>query len=348
MKITAVHDHIVRIYRAGNRETRLLLGEPGIGKTSIIRQAAQSLSISYRSFPATVLDPLDIGGLPAIRPNGDGRDHAIRMPFTDLIPGDGAGILVFEDLTTAPPLTQASLYSLTWDRHVGSFYLGPDWLVVCTANRDEDNAATQRMPTPLVNRMEHLMVEPDFPGWERYMAANGRSPIVRAYLHMNPERFVDFDPHRPGPFPTARSWEACAALFDAYAPDEPPEGAVAGWIGPPDALQLLAFVRANASLVSPAAVFANPESAPIPKQLSSLWVLVNALANAARAPLMPALCRFLDRLSPEHAIYCLKSSVLAEEGRIAKAKSSGERPEPRLVLTDEWRSVCRKHEDLMR
>lgn len=315
MKITSVRDHLMRVYRGGSRSTRILIGNPGIGKTSVVKQAAGQLGIDYRSYPATVLDPLDIGGLPVVRPNGDGRDHAYRLPFSDLIPSAGAGILVFEDLTTAPPLTQASLYSLTWDRHVGSFHLGDDWLVVCTANPDDANAATQRMPTPLVNRMEHLYIEEDFDGWEQYMAGRSANALVRAFLHCTPQCFVDFDPHRPGPFPTARSWEACAELFDCYAPAVPPEPAIAGWIGDAVALQLIAFANANALLISPDEVFADPAHAPIPENLSSLMVLIIALSNRVRYETCPSFFRYIERLSDEMGIYATKAATMAEVGR---------------------------------
>ena len=314
MKLTDVLTHLMIVYEAGSRETRLLVGDPGIGKTTIVREAARRLRIGYRSYPATVLDPLDIGGLPVVRPNGDGRDHAYRLPFSDLIPSDGAGILVFEDLTTAPPLTQASLYSLTWDRHVGSFKLGDDWLVVCTANPDTANAATNRMPTPLVNRMEHLYVEADFEGWEMHMASKSRSAMVRAFLHCSPQSFVDFDPLRPGPFPTARSWEACCGLFETYEQRKslPPLAAIAGWIGEAVATQLVAFSNANGLLVSPDEVFADPAHAPIPSTMSAQFVLITALANTVTSKTFPSFITFIERLSDELSIFAMKSVWLSK------------------------------------
>lgn len=321
MLVTVVRDHLVRVYRAGSRSTRLLVGNPGIGKTAVVKQAAEALGIEYRSWPATVLDPLDIGGLPAVVTGEDKKIHALRLPFADLIPAAGNGLLVFEDLTTAPPLTQASLYSLTWDRHVGSFALGDGWMVVCTANPPGSGAATNRMPTPLVNRMEHLFVEADFKAWEQLMAVRERNSIVRAFLHCSPQAFVDFDPLRPGPFPTARSWEECAALFDQYAPDVPPEPAIAGWVGSAVALQLIAFAQANALLVSPDEIFADPKHAPIPEGLSAKVVLMTALAGRVRYETAPSFFAYLRRrpIGEEMGIYATRLGLHADAERAKRA-----------------------------
>ena len=43
-----------------------LWGGPGVGKSSVVRQAAQSLNLQLVDVRATLLDPVDLRGLPTI------------------------------------------------------------------------------------------------------------------------------------------------------------------------------------------------------------------------------------------------------------------------------------------
>ena len=329
MKVTEVHDHICTMYRSGERQTSLLIGPPGIGKSAIIAQAADTLGIAFRATPPLpTLEPVDIAGMYDVVRVGDdpARSYAQRVPFTDIVPTEGTGILVIDDVTTAVPSTQASLYGLVHERRVGSAHVGEGWLIVCTSNRASDNAATHRMPSPLVSRMEWLQVEEDFLGWEKYMAGKGASALVRGYLHNSPQSFLDFDPERPDqPFACPRSWEYVARTFDAYERvgglgHLPPEPAVAGRVGEAHSLQLMAFCRANALLVSPDEVFHDPLRAPIPETPGGLFVLLTALANAVRYDTMDALVTYLDRkgITEELGLYTARAAIAVDEGRMSR------------------------------
>ncbi len=179
-KFAEVRAHINKMYNAGLRQTIYLSGPPGVGKSACVKAAAGDLDIGFLAVPMTIVDPLDFGGLPAVLDRGDGP-YAQRLPFVDMIPTTGKGLLLFDDLPTAPPLSQAAAYRTIWERDT----IGPDWLIVATGNRDSDRAATQRMPTPLVSKMGWLDFEPDIDGWNLMMAGRDGSTLILAAFRGN-------------------------------------------------------------------------------------------------------------------------------------------------------------------
>lgn len=354
MKFEAVRDHIVTTYRAGLRQTIYLEGAPGVGKSASAKAAADILrhdnpEFAFHALQMTVVDPLDFGGLPAVITTQDGP-KAVRLPFTDLIPQSGAGIVLYDDLPTAPPLTQAAAYRTIYERDS----IGPDWLIVATGNRAQDRAATQRMPTPLVSKMCHLEFEPDIDGWQAEMAARGRSSAVRAFIAHRPALFVTFDPARPGPFATARTWEGLAELVDAYAGAEsgrgrlPPFEALRGWVGEGPAAEFAAFAEMAAQLVSPDEVLADPAKAPVPTEPGALYAIATALSDITTAETIDKVLIYLRRLQPEFAIYTIKAANAAERGRLSRMTDQQKSKVRPIATTGAFVKFAGENQDLLK
>jgi MoxR-like ATPase len=117
-------------------------GPPGAGKSSLVREVANDAGLPVIDVRATLLDPTDIRGIPAVQ-NG----QAVWYPPSFLPTEDqSAGLLFLDELTTAPPLVQASLYQLTLDRRVGEYRLPDGWFIVAAGNRAQDSSIVHRMP----------------------------------------------------------------------------------------------------------------------------------------------------------------------------------------------------------
>lgn len=342
MKFAEVRNHIVKLYSSGLRQTIYLSGPPGIGKSACVKAAARELNITFRAIQMTVVDPLDFGGLPAVLDRGQGP-YADRLPFADLIPRDGAGIILYDDLPTAPPLSQAAAYRTIYERD----HIGPDWLIVATGNRDGDMAATQRMPTPLVSKMGWLEFEPDLESWQLEQAGRDTSPVVRAFIAHRPDLFVTFDPKRPGPFATARTWESLADLCQAYLPSLPPHAAVQGWVGEGAAIEFMAYASMAAQLVSPDTVFMSPDSATVPDDPGALYAVTTALASRANSGNFDRLMIYLKRLQPEFAVYTVKSALASQRGRLEKLSPDDKRKTKLLEHTHAFVTFAAENNDIL-
>src|ERR1039457_2993069 len=85
-------------------------GACGVGKSQLVKQVAQHLKRDFIDVRAVQLDPVDFRGLPRIK---DDRTEWITPNF---LPTSGDGILFLDELTSAPPMTQAACYQLVLDR----------------------------------------------------------------------------------------------------------------------------------------------------------------------------------------------------------------------------------------
>ncbi len=87
-------------------------GGPGVGKSTIIRQFAEARGIGYVDMRVLYYDPTDLKGMPHL--NAKERTTEWFTPCE--LPTEGEGVLVLEELNSAPPLTQAACYQLLFER----------------------------------------------------------------------------------------------------------------------------------------------------------------------------------------------------------------------------------------
>src|SRR5215471_19152320 len=177
------------------RQPVFIWSSPGAGKSSIVRQLAESLKVPLRDVRALLLDPVDLRGLPFL-----GSDGRSKWATPDFLPQDGEGILFLDELNAAPAMVQASCYQLVLDRKLGEYTLPEGWTIVAAGNRDSDRAATTRMPTPLRNRFVHLDFEVDVQEWSEWAIGAGIRPEVIAFIRFRPQ-LLALSTAMPTPFP---------------------------------------------------------------------------------------------------------------------------------------------------
>ena len=124
-----------------------LWGAPGIGKSSIVKQIAQSNEIDFIDLRLALMDPTDLKGIPFY----DKESHTALWAPPAFLPKSGEGILFLDELNSAAPSVQASAYQLILDRRVGEYELPDGWAIVAAGNRESDRGVTYRMPSPLAH-----------------------------------------------------------------------------------------------------------------------------------------------------------------------------------------------------
>jgi hypothetical protein len=269
-----------------------LWGPPGIGKSSVVRQAAAALGRDLVDVRATLLDPVDLRGLPRLT-----GDTAVWCPPA-FLPRAGKGILFLDELAQAPPLVQAAGLQLVLDRRLGEYELPDGWAVVAASNRAEDRAGGHRLISPLSNRFVHLDLDVCADDWQDWAARAGVAPEVRAFLRFRPALLFQFDPAaNPRAFPTPRSWQLAADVL-AAAPADLVHPAVAGCVGEGPAAEFAAFLGLYRELPDVDAALTQPDTTPVPRDPGVLYALVGALVERCRADPAPlaAFVRYAARL----------------------------------------------------
>jgi hypothetical protein len=226
----------------------LLVGRHGVGKSALLRQAAIGLGIKYICRDLSLMEPVDLIGLP--RQDGG----VTRFSPPSFLPTDGAGLLVFEELNRCNSYMRSPCLQLLTARTLNDYELPAHWLPVAAIN-PSDGYAVEELDPALLSRFVRIDVVADRLEWLAWAGADGIHPGVIALVEADPAIF-------DGPESNPRSWTYVSNLLHAAKPETPPEilrAAVVGLVGPAHTAALFAVLRGNeAPLTADDVLFAYP------------------------------------------------------------------------------------------
>ena len=282
----------------------MIWGSPGIGKSDTVRQVAEGLALPLRDVRLTLLDPVDLRGLPSI---SEGRT---RWTPPDFLPADGAGILFLDELNAAPLAVQVASYQLVLDRRLGEYTLPSGWAIVAAGNRETDRAGAGHMPTALANRLTHLDFQHDLEDWCQWALAQGIRPEIVAFLRFRPELLSTFDPKaRSRTFATPRGWHRLSEILDACPPGRIQEELAIGTVGEGAAAELAGFLRIWRTLPSPDAILLDPHSAAVPEDPATLYAIAGAMSRKASEGNFGQVVAYANRLPSEYSVLTIRDAL---------------------------------------
>lgn len=207
--------------------TPMLWGSFGIGKTSIIKEMYKTLGFDELiTLRLNVLTPIDTKGVPSIQDvefeitNEKGEiviQKKKRTVFVEpsFVPTDSNKkyLIFFDEVNTAPPLTQSVAYEIAHERTIAGHKLPNKTCVVMAGNRSKDRGVTFDMPLPLANRCTHLEIESDLDSWfdDCLMKGVKIHPDIATFLKMNKhyihmELIDDYNVEEIPAVPSNRTW----------------------------------------------------------------------------------------------------------------------------------------------
>ena len=288
-------------------------GPPGCGKSSVVKQAATTLQLPLIDLRATLLDPVDLRGLPML------QDEQARWCPPAFLPQSGEGILFLDELAQAVPMVQAACLQLVLDRQLGEYQLPTGWHIVAASNRSEDRAGTPRLISPLLNRFVHLDLEVSFDDWQQWAVTANVAAEVRAFLRFRPNLLFQFEPStNPRAFPTPRSWQFVSDLLHR-APNASASRIIAGCVGEGAAAEFLGFWRLYRELPDVEVALSQPETTPVPREPAVLYALVGALVEVCRRDAAPltAFVKYVLRLPDEFTLLALRDALSVQPKLVA-------------------------------
>lgn len=298
-----------------------LHGSPGIGKSEIVHQAAESRGWKIRDIRLSQLDPVDLRGIPVPQ-----NDRTVWMPpvfFPD--ESESEGILFLDELNSAPVSVQAAVYQLVLDRRVGEYVLPNGWRIVCAGNRTTDRGIVFRLPSPLANRMVHIVLEAKYDDFKLWAIGEGVHSWVLGFLGFRPDLLSmepPMDKETNPAFPTPRSWTMLSNILKGREKEIGQlQHLVFGSVGYGAGIEFLSYIHVFEELPSIEAILEGTSEEEIPESPGSLYALVAALIERwdGGAQQGEQLLAYAEKLPVEFGVLLVKDAAV-KSATIAEAK----------------------------
>ena len=243
-------------------------GQPGIGKSDIVRQIAEDTDSDFVDIRLSQIEPTDIRGMPypakeikeqiINNVKEQVQENTVKWAPPHFFPTDDSRktIIFLDEMNAAPPTVQAASYQLVLDRRVGEYVLPHNSAVLAAGNRMTDRGTTFKMAKPLQNRFMHLTMVSHFEDWQEWALLKRVNKDVVGFISWSKEDLNKFDPESAShAFPTPRSWEMVSRVLpdmDAKFYDDVITAAmIAGCVGDGVALKFMEYRKNAATLPNP-------------------------------------------------------------------------------------------------
>ena len=202
-----------------------LMGPTGIGKTEIVRQAAQEMEVALVSYSITHHTRQSLIGLPRlVEEEIEGQRVSVtEYTMSEVISemyrvmketGKTEGILFLDEFNCASESVWPIMLQLLQEKTLGNHVLPEGWMLVLAGNPVEYNAGAVELDTVIADRLRMIWIEPDYEVWKEYAQKKGIHGTVLSYLNIHREHFYVcknsfVDPRTV----TARGWEDLSVML---------------------------------------------------------------------------------------------------------------------------------------
>lgn len=280
------------------RKNVLIVGGPGIGKSSITEQAARHVGADHIISNPPVEDPTVVAGLPW---PGAGEKEATFLPFGNMARAMRATKLTvwnLEDLGQAAAAMQAGYMQLLLAREVNGHKIPDCVTFVATTNRRTDRGGVSGILEPVKSRFKTIVeLVSNLDQWSLWAVAHDVAPEVIAYLRFQPESLNQFAPSADMTnSPIERNWVSVSDWLKLGMPRAIEAAAFAGAVGEAEATKFGGFLQMYRELPSIDAILMGPDAQPVPTEPSVLYAVTAALAARANDKNFGRVARYAERI----------------------------------------------------
>lgn len=318
-----VKEEVVKL--AAINQPVLLLGSPGVGKTSIARQVAEELELPYVEVRAAEFEPVDFRGGMYL----DESTETARWFAADIWPSERC-VLCFDEITQAHSDLTSPLLKVIRERKIGNTELHPDTIIIATGNRVADRAGCFKVGSALRDSfIVYDDISVDFRDWVRDFVptCSWDMEIVVEFLTENPDMWHTWDPAIDGNQPSPRNWAKVGQVFAVT------ESLItlAGLVGEPAAKAFRKFADQKVRMPKVEDVLVGKEELPTDPAILRAWT--------------DSLVAFATQSLPDeftHQDVCRVIEELPETWAIRVLRLVG-KSDPKVLHLESYREIVRKH-----
>lgn len=205
-----------------------LLGAPGIGKTAVMEQIAQDLSVALVSYSMTHHTRQSALGLPFISHREyEGLQYDVsEYTMSEIIAsiyevmeesGVKEGILFLDEINCVSETLAPSMLQFLQYKVFGRHKVPEGWVIVTAGNPPEYNKSVREFDIVTMDRLKVLSVEADYQVWKEYAQERGLHTAVLNFLELKKEYFYRIETTVNGrSYVTARGWEDLSEILFLY------------------------------------------------------------------------------------------------------------------------------------
>ena len=207
-----------------NRLPFYLEGEPGIGKTEIVKQIADELGIGYVSFSLTHHTRNSLLGLPVIKELEDGDKYTcytmseiIAKVLEAVEQGHKEGILLLDEFPCMSETIMPTMLAFLQTKNIGTHHLPEGWVIVLCGNPTQYNKSARNFDAAIMDRLRKLEIAFEPEVFVEYGEKIGLHPCIVEYLKSNPGKVYHYEKKDKNfELITCRGWENLSHMLTAY------------------------------------------------------------------------------------------------------------------------------------
>lgn len=302
--------------------TCMMWGKWGVGKTSVAYQVAEKMHPYFDS--CIVINPSQDDVIDFKLPyvdtiNLDGNSHTIsRFAVSERLPMSGRHLIFVDEINTASPAMQATLYSLILEGRIGNYKLPKGCIRMAAGNREEDGCAALPMSNALKDRLGvHMNVVPSEASWIRWATTRGNIvPEVVAFVRNNPsvlEGHCTNESGDPTGGCTPRSLEFLSKMVGVGLDDDIRHVVTNGIIGQGAGAEFIGFLDIFKNNIDIENIIKHPEKAEVPSKIDVLYSVVSALGSKINEDNLEDIVVYLKRLDRRYMIMAMNDAYNRDE-----------------------------------
>ena len=332
--------------------TPVVVSEPGVGKTSILKLIAETNGDKWRragdNFETDKYDYIyvdcpskDFMDIAGTIPNHAEKSLEQYVGSLFNLCSDKPKVIMLDEVFKVPKLMGVLFTRLQLERMVGDRPLPMGSIVFATSNNSSDGVG-DAMQAHQGNRVCIMRMEkPDARRWNKWAGDNGISSTIRAFVAMNPRvlnSYMDggqennefiFNPTKPTQtvsFISPRSLTKCNRIvknrnvWGKAAADV----ALAGTIGLSGAKLLSVFIDMESQVIPIKDIIADPMGVTVPEDVSALCMtLFNAVDEIQTQDDLSSFMKFVQRMKQDE-LQSVFFTMLLDNKRTTKLAAHNE------------------------
>jgi energy-coupling factor transporter ATP-binding protein EcfA2 len=317
------------------KENVLVVGAPGIGKTSLAQMISKALKMRVLMKHPGIEEPTDAKGMPWSYFD-NGIQVADFVPFNDLkeiLTADEELLVIIDDFGQALPSVQCAYMPILLDRLIAGRPISDKVSFLACTNRLEDAANVTGILLPVRSRflggIYHL--KPTIDGWCKWALSNGLLDVamfVKFKENVGENYLLNEKPNKKeiSGYHCPRTIAKVGELIrDNRVPDSLQLKVFSGIVGRSWAIEFISFLQIKCNLPHIPTILQDPMNASVVDVKTSngpatMFAVIGALVNAADNKTVENIFKYADRLPKVFSTF-LADSIISAKPALANTQA---------------------------